>query len=65
MKRLGIQSVFKAETQPLNSDKGVSQTIKFGQKTRLDAPNLGKISLEDRKNKYIEHKAGRTKYMGG
>lgn len=56
VKRIGKQPGFKAEALSLNLDKGVSQTVKSRQKTRLDALNLGKITLEDRENKYIEHK---------
>lgn len=56
VKRLGKPPGFKAEARPLKLDKGVSQTVKSRQETRLDALNLGKITLEDRENKYIEHK---------
>lgn len=61
---LGVQPGFKAEPRLLKLDKGISQTIKSRQKTRLDAQNLRKITLEDRENKYMEYKGRWNKIYG-
>lgn len=61
---LGIQPGFKAEPWLLKLDKGISQTIESRQKTRLDALNLRKITLEDRENKYMDYKGRWNKICG-